>query len=70
MRLAQGRWAGRIAAWSSGRAMTDGHFVTGPGSDRLPRDVFLFFDNTDKLHAPEDARRLMRRLGIEREGAA
>ncbi|HEV7275589.1 MAG TPA: DUF72 domain-containing protein [Devosiaceae bacterium] len=63
-------WAGRIEAWSTGRTMTDGHFVTGPVRDRKPRDVFLFFDNTDKLHAPEDARRLMRRLGIEREGAA
>lgn len=63
-------WAARIEAWSSGGSMTDGHFVTAATRDRVPRDVFLFFDNTDKLHAPEDARRLMRRLGIEREGAA
>lgn len=63
-------WAARIEAWSTGRPMTDGHFVTGPARDRLPRDVFLFFDNTDKLHAPEDAGRLMRRLGMERGGTA
>ena len=61
------RWARRVRAWAAGRAMTDGHFVTAPRHDRKPRDVFLFFDNTDKLHAPNDARRLMRRLGIRRE---
>jgi uncharacterized protein YecE (DUF72 family) len=61
------RWAKRIEAWSGGRAMTDGNFVTAPARDRRRREVFLFFDNTDKLHAPEDARRLMRRLGIKRE---
>ena len=63
-------WAARVEAWSTGRVMSDGQFVTAPVDDGRPRDVFLFFDNTDKLHAPEDARRLMRRLGIEREGAA
>jgi uncharacterized protein YecE (DUF72 family) len=25
--------------------------------------VFVYFDNTDKLRAPEDARGVMRRLG-------
>ena len=49
--------------------MTDGEFVTPPLTDGKPRDVFLFFDNTDKLMAPGDARGLMRRLGIEKEGA-
>lgn len=59
-------WAQRIRAWSHGRA-TDGSFVTGPTADGRGRDVFLFFDNTDKLMAPGDARGLMRRLGIEWE---
>ena len=27
-----------------------------------PRDVFVYFDNTDKLMAPRDAQALMRRL--------
>jgi uncharacterized protein YecE (DUF72 family) len=35
-----------------------------------PRDVFLFFDNSDKLHAPGNAQDLMRRLGLTREDAA
>lgn len=58
------RWAARVEDWARGRLMTDGNFVTEPRDDQLPRDVFLFFDNTDKLQAPDDARGLMRRLGI------
>lgn len=61
------RWAARVAAWAEGRTMRDGNFVTGPTTDRKQRDVFLFFDNTDKLQAPGDAKGLMARLGIERK---
>jgi uncharacterized protein YecE (DUF72 family) len=60
------RWAARVEAWSRGEAMTDGNFVTAPVEDGKRRDVFLFFDNTDKLKAPGDARALMRRLGVTR----
>ncbi len=60
------RWVRRIAAWSRGEPMADGDFVgDGKAPDR-PRDVFLFFDNTDGLHAPNDALAVMRELGIER----
>ncbi len=57
------RWAARIEAWSKGRTVTDGDFVGG-AAERKPRDVYVFFDNTDKLHAPEDAARLMARLDL------
>jgi uncharacterized protein YecE (DUF72 family) len=57
------RWAARLAAWAAGRPMTDGTFVEAPVADGRPRDAFLFFDNTDQLRAPGDARGLMRRLG-------
>jgi uncharacterized protein YecE (DUF72 family) len=33
------------------------------------RDVFVYFDNDVKVHAPFDAMRLMRRLGLEPEDA-
>ena len=56
-------WAERVRNWARGRA-TDGHFVTGPTADGRQRDVFVFFDNTDKLMAPGDARGLMERLGV------
>jgi uncharacterized protein YecE (DUF72 family) len=62
-------WAARIERWASGRRMTDGHFITAPVDDHQPRDVFLFFDNTDKLKAPGDARALMHRLNVERDEA-
>ncbi len=61
-------WAERIRHWTSGRTMRDGTFVTRPVADKQERSVFLFFDNTDKLEAPRDAKRLMQRLGIEWEG--
>jgi uncharacterized protein YecE (DUF72 family) len=31
----------------------------------MPRDVFVYFDNTDKLKAPHDAKALMRRVAEE-----
>lgn len=57
-------WAGRVRNWAVGQA-TDGHFVIGPTADGQSRDVFVFFDNTDKLMAPGDAKGLMERLGVE-----
>ena len=56
-------WAERVRHWARGEA-TDGNFVTGPTADGQARDVFVFFDNTDKLMAPGDALALMERLGI------
>lgn len=60
------RWAKRVDAWAQGRAMRDGDFAGKAATDRRRRDVFVFFDNTDKLHAPEDARRLMEKLHLHR----
>jgi uncharacterized protein YecE (DUF72 family) len=59
------RWAARIRSWHAGLPMRDGDFAGDPdGAIRHPRDVFLFFDNTDKRHAPRDAATLMRMLGV------
>jgi uncharacterized protein YecE (DUF72 family) len=55
------RWARRIRAWRDGRPMRDGTFA-GPPAKPRPRDVFVYFDNTDKLKAPRDAQALMRCL--------
>ncbi len=57
-------WARRIAAWAEGRAAPDGDFAGAPAKDHRRREVFVFFDNTDKRHAPEDAGRLMEMLGL------
>ncbi len=55
-------WSARVAAWSRGKSMQDGEFIGPPGGQTEPRDVFLFFDNTDKLRAPHDAQALMRKV--------
>jgi uncharacterized protein YecE (DUF72 family) len=57
------RWACRIRAWSRGEPMLDGEFVDTPSVKAKRRDGFLYFDNTDKLRAPQDAQALMRLLG-------
>ena len=56
-----GRWAKRIRAWRDGKPMRDGMFVGAPVKP-MPRDVYVYFDNTDKLMAPRDGQALMRRL--------
>ena len=56
-----GRWAKRIRAWRDGKPMRDGTFAGRPAKP-VPRDVYVYFDNTDKLMAPRDAQALMRRL--------
>lgn len=58
------RWAARVRDWATGKSMMDGTFVTGPLTDGKARDVYVFFDNTDKLQAPDNARGLMQRLGV------
>lgn len=64
------RWAGRVRNWRMGLPMADGNFVLPPVVDGRPRDVFVFFDNTDKLEAPGNARDLMRRLGVAAAAAS
>jgi uncharacterized protein YecE (DUF72 family) len=55
-------WAARVRHWAAG-TKADGDY-TGPVTLRHgPHDVFVFFDNTDKRHAPKNASELMRLLG-------
>jgi uncharacterized protein YecE (DUF72 family) len=56
-------WATRVRAWSGGRTVRDGEFIGTPAHSNIPRDVFMYFDNTDKMHAPEDAQKLIAKLG-------
>ncbi|CAI9408631.1 hypothetical protein ANOBCDAF_01901 [Pleomorphomonas sp. T1.2MG-36] len=59
------RWARRVAAWARGEAMDDGEFAGNVKAPDRPREVFLFFDNTDGLRAPDDALAMMEELGVE-----
>lgn len=58
-------WADRLRAWRAGnRPMSSQLAVPGAKVKRVARDVFCYFDNTDKLHAPKNARRLMQMLNV------
>lgn len=52
------RWRDRVVAWAKGEAMTDGEFAGRGHGTKRRRDVFVYFDNTDKRHAPDNARQL------------
>lgn len=59
------RWAARIDAWSKGGQPEDAHLISARAAPkRKSRDIFCFFDNDIKVHAPFDARKLMARLGL------
>lgn len=53
-------WAGRIRAWADGSGTPDGR----------PRDVYVYFDNDARGHAPHDAVALAARLGPVRAAPA
>jgi uncharacterized protein YecE (DUF72 family) len=57
------KWAQRVAAWARGREPKDAERVIakdGPGRRR--RDVYVYFDNDKKVHAPFDAKGLIKRV--------
>ncbi|WBY01966.1 DUF72 domain-containing protein [Ramlibacter tataouinensis] len=65
-----GRWAAAIEAWRHGGQPDDARLVSGQAPPRrAARDVYCYFDNTDKLHAPDNARELMAALGMALEPA-
>lgn len=59
------RWADCIRAWANGRQPADARLISNePPPARASRDVYCYFDNTDKLHAPDNALELMGKLGL------
>jgi len=57
-------WASRIREWRTGCHPRDAMCVADRGEDvHGGRDVFVYFDNDAKVHAPFDALRLAERLG-------
>ncbi|MGY4829481.1 DUF72 domain-containing protein [Sphaerotilaceae bacterium SBD11-9] len=59
------RWAARIRTWSQGRQVRNAHLASDkPAPERAHRDVFAYFDNDVKVHAPYDAATLARKLGL------
>jgi uncharacterized protein YecE (DUF72 family) len=57
------RWAARIRAWTGGAQPADAHLVSAKAAPkRASRDLYCYFDNDIKVHAPFDAQRLIARL--------
>jgi uncharacterized protein YecE (DUF72 family) len=60
------RWAGKIRAWSRGTGAPRGARLISRPADARPagRDVFVYFDNDVKTHAPYDAMTLAHLLHL------
>lgn len=58
------RWQSRISAWSRGQQPHDARVIATAPPTLPARDVYCYFDNTDKLWAPRDARDLLKNLGL------
>jgi uncharacterized protein YecE (DUF72 family) len=59
------RWARFMRTWAEGGQPADARLISPePAPARSGRDVYCYFDNTDKLHAPDNALELMAKLGL------
>lgn len=59
------RWATRMRTWSEGGQVGDARLASPQTAPRrAQRDVYCYFDNDVKVHAPYDAAALMRKLGM------
>nr|WP_246381764.1 DUF72 domain-containing protein [Prauserella isguenensis] len=57
-------WAEKVLAWRAGKSPRSDRTVAS-AAPRRARDVFVYFDNDQKVKAPDDAIRLARRAGVE-----
>ncbi len=61
------RWANRIRAWSRGGQPDDARLASSKAPPpRAARDIYCYFDNDVKVHAPYDAATLAAKLGLPR----
>jgi uncharacterized protein YecE (DUF72 family) len=56
-------WSARIELWRRGKDPADARLV-GKNASRGKRDVYVYFDNDAKVHAPFDAKQLAARLRV------
>jgi len=59
-------WANRIKLWRRGRQPRDAKLISDRAIDKGSKDVFVYFDNDAKVHAPFDAIRLAKKLDVGR----
>ena len=56
-------WARRMITWSRGEEVIDGTRVhPDSGPQQASRDVFVYFDDDNKVRAPFDAQSLSKRI--------
>lgn len=65
-RAAITRWADRALSWSSGTAAKAPQLVANREAPARPRDVYVYFDNDIRGHAPHDALALMNAIAAKR----
>ena len=61
-------WAERIKYWRDGKQPDDAKVITRSKNRRNSLDVFVYFDNDAKVHAPYDAISLAKRLHLSWSG--
>lgn len=61
-------WANRVEHWRNGKQPRDAKLISGRKSKAGKHDVFIYFDNDAKVHAPFNAKTLAQKLKLE--GAA
>jgi uncharacterized protein YecE (DUF72 family) len=62
------RWANRIEHWRQGKQPGDAKVVSNRKAKIGKRDVYIYFDNDAKVHAPFNAKTLAKKLQLQ--GAA
>ncbi|MEV6232852.1 DUF72 domain-containing protein [Saccharopolyspora shandongensis] len=55
------RWAKLIRSWHEGKCPRTEHTVATPARTTKGRDIYAYFDNDVKAHAPHDAMSLAKR---------
>lgn len=60
-------WANRVLAWSRGEEVRDGDHASAPdGPKQSARDIFVYFDNDEKVRSPFDAQSLQKKIDAVR----
>ena len=62
------RFASRIDCWARGREPADADRIAARAARAASRDVYCYFDNTDKVHAPDNAMALASALASNGDG--
>lgn len=57
-------WSSRIKRWKNGLEAPDKLTITDERPKKIPRDIFVYFDNDAKVRAPVDAKELIKKLRL------